>query len=661
LLAAQPALADQRSNIKDISIQFAKPLEAIMVDGPLYVDGTAYYVADYLKPDSSVAASLVYDTSSSTFTPKPEIIRKVLATKDLKKLTVSDPLFFAAGDSELLILASKYETQNVRNFASYSSATPEEQNILEIFLKDYEDVMKRVANVSSITQDILYPNDGLQINLQISPPAMQVQLLDGFSGGHFTYEGFEKLISSYEDLYHDYRKLSADLSAFAGGLPEFPPGAIIREKWEVQITKEGILEEVALIEENGESIKIDTDLRKEILTHPFTPQINEAQERLGATPNTKGLIPSITLPLTEIKTVIFAVFILGILFLLIKGRKPPEKAVSSALLLALIFAGLVTPALSQSTASELIPTMDEIIDQKVDEGVTIPYTNHAEGLPDNVVENLLLGFRLVFKGEAVEVLGPYNHFGKPYYFFDIQRNSLSTGYGFLVDAEKFRLVGDQRQAYQLLKTLLFSDLLKEKPLYISEDPDFIEEKAKAILQSPLDMFLINLSVNVREGIALEERLIESPDFEILLNLTKHYVEAYILLQNINQIVSEKESEKLTGGFSKKVHLLDAYSRATRGLSAQEFLRGRTAQYRGRTLNRLPLIKQLSSMGLQPSKAQVAHDLTSDLIHDNVYLWRKGAVTNPNLFARLSFREGTFTLPQSAANFTINTTELSDQQ
>jgi hypothetical protein len=62
------------------------------------------------------------------------------------------------------------------------------------------------------------------------------------------------------------------------------------------------------------------------------------------------------------------------------------------------------------------------------------------------------------------------------------------------------------------------------------------------------------------------------------------------------------------------------------------------------------------MGLKPSKAQVAHDLTSDLIYDNVYIWRKGTITNPAIFARLAFREGTFTVPKSTENLSISSSD-----
>ncbi len=650
MIGIQPVMADVRDNVRQEGLQFAKPLETIMVDGPMFVDGSAFYVAGYIESDSRVAASLVFDVSSSTFISDGVTMRKVLATKDLKRLTVADPLFHGVGDTKEIIIASKYETQNVRNFASFSSLSQVERNLLDIFLNDYEEVMADVANVSILTQNILYPEDALEIVYRVSPPGIDVQTKDGFAGGRFSYEGFEELVSSYEDLYTDYSKLSSDLIAWAGGLKEYPPGTIIREKWEVEITKEGILEEVMLIEENGAQLKRDIDLREDVLLYPYEEQISEAQKRLGVkTPlPSKGVISTITGALVKIKKLIFGLFGLGALLLFSRKKSP-----FYILILVTMLLSIFSPSLSYGTTSGDIPTMNELISQKVELGETIPYSNLALNLSNSTIEELLFGFRLVLKGETVEVRGPYTYDGRPYYFVDVKREGVSTGNGFLVDAEKFRLVGDQRQAFQLLKTLVFADLLEKRSLYKGVEHELIEQQADATLQSPLDMFLANLSLNVKEGTVLEKSLVENPGFETLLDLTGHYVEAYVLIQNINQLVSQEEAERLTAGFSNKLFLLDAYSRAIRGLSTQEYLWGRIAQYRGRTLNRLPLIRQLSLMGLRPSKAQVAHDLTSDLIYDNIYLWRKGRITNPNIFARLAFREGTYTLPKVAANFTVN--------
>jgi len=645
LILLQPVSAGSRETVRQAGLAYAKPLETIMVDGPFYVENRTYYVADYVKPDSTIAASLVYDEAKAGFVGDSEVIRKVLATKDLKKLTIADPLFFALGNPEQLVQASRFEIQNVRNFASYSSITDEERRILEVFLADYEDVMGDVAEVSRVTQGILYPGGALEITYLANPAALQITLDPGFRGGRFSYEGFQKLVEAYEKVEHDYKRLSADLAAFAGGLPEYPAGAVIREKWEVQVTKESILEEVRLIDENGQRIRDDVKLRRDILEHPYEVQITVARERLGYRAGGRGFLTAVASAVKRLARLLLGLFGLAVALLALRRRGPGRGAM--LLLLAML---LLTPLTLASSYDE-VPSMSELISQKIGANETIPYVNHAKLLNDTVVEELLKGFRLLLKGESVEVRGPYLYYGKPYYFFDIKRDGVSTGNGFLLDAERYRLVGDQRQVYQLLKTLLFSELLKTAPLYASAEPKAVQQHAIETLQSPLDIFLTNLSVNMEEGRRLEERLTEEPDFELLLNLTSHYVTAYVLLQNIRQLVPEEEAERLTAGFSREVYLLDAYSRAARGLSAQEFLQGRAAQYRGRTLNRLPLIQSLSAMGLRPSKAQVAHDLTSDLIHDNPYLWRLGSIENPNLFARLAYREGTYTVPKSIANRT----------
>jgi hypothetical protein len=39
-----------------------------------------------------------------------------------------------------------------------------------------------------------------------------------------------------------------------------------------------------------------------------------------------------------------------------------------------------------------------------------------------------------------------------------------------------------------------------------------------------------------------------------------------------------------------------------------------------------------------------------MVYDNVYLWQRGNINNPAIFARLAFREGTFTQPRSALAF-----------
>ncbi len=635
--------ADSRDVVRQAGFQYAKPLEAVMVDGPFYVEGMPYYVADYIAPDTNIAASLVFDPSGSSFITDRATIRKTLATKDLKRLTIIDPLFYGYGDPDNIVRASKYETQSVRNFAGFSSITTEERNILEIFLNDYENVMADVSNISFLTQKMLYPQSSLEIDYVVSPPAINISLTAEFDGGVFSYEGFEALISSYNTLYRNYLKLASDLAAFGGGLPEYQPGAIIREKWDVQMTKESIIQEILLVEENGVEIEKDIGLREQILKHGYDSEIEKVDERLGRERRHKNVFLGV---LARIKN-LFMLF-LGITLISMMLKK--EKSLY-ILLIALVTSGIILPHATYSISNEKIPSLSELVSGKVDLDENIPYTNHAINLTDRDVEEILKGFRLILKGESVDVRGPYRHYGAPYYFVDIQKNLTSTGNGFLVDADNLRLVGDQRQAFQLIKTLLIAGLVRDAPLYQDVSQDIISARATETLESPLDLFLTNLSTNVREGSELEKQLIEEPDYEILLKLAMHYVEAYFLLHSLESLVSEDHAMNLTDGFSKNRFLLDGYARASIGLTTEDYLIGRLSQYRGRTLNRIPLIMQLSAMGLRPSKAQVAHDLTSDLIHDNIYLWRKDKVTDPVLFARLAYREGIATTPKSAEGLT----------
>jgi hypothetical protein len=157
---------------------------------------------------------------------------------------------------------------------------------------------------------------------------------------------------------------------------------------------------------------------------------------------------------------------------------------------------------------------------------------------------------------------------------------------------------------------------------------------------------------VEEVRELEKRHVEKPDVETASELGQHYLEAFVLLRNIERVASPAKAKNVTRNFSEEKLWLEAYSRVMKGLTAEEYFESRQGQYRGRSLNRLPLMRELAAMNMNPLKAQVVHDLTSDLIYDNAFLWHLGKVEDPNLFARLSFKEGTFTLPR-ALNETAN--------
>ncbi len=196
-----------------------------------------------------------------------------------------------------------------------------------------------------------------------------------------------------------------------------------------------------------------------------------------------------------------------------------------------------------------------------------------------------------------------------------------------------------------MKAGFLRELVEREPIYINFDESRIDEMAEDS-SPPLNYFLQNLSASIKRGRALEEELLTNLSFEVAVELAKEYTRSFMLLYNIRALTSEERAPVVTAGFYDRLLTLEAYSRVSRGMTAEEFFEARKSQYRGRSINRIPLIARLSTFGLRPSKAQVIHDLTSDLIYDNVYLWRLGRYENTNLFARLSYKEGTQTVPGS---------------
>lgn len=618
------AYPEKLESIKENAFKYLKPGEVIMMDGPFFVGGKDYYVVDFLTK-AEIKASLVYDTSSNKFLgdgSEGEIMRKVFATKDLKRLTTFEPLFYAVGDGEKLVVGSKYETQHVRNFASFASLTKEERDALNLYLLDYEELMHDVASVSKKTSEILYPENELKIAYIDSPPSLSMET-NNYTKGRFSYEGFEELIKEYNELHRDYKKLVQDLRLFSGELEDYPPGTTIREKWGIKITKESILSGVDLIDANGDMMKEEIDVRKNILNWSYQKEIEEAGKRLGKKESSSGILSSIS---SSIKNIL--------------------KRISTFFAAAL---GIASPAYSQeATGIANIPTMDELIDKKITKADEVKYKIEAEGIDDGVVKAIIYGYPLLLKGESVLVKGPYYYYGEPNYLIYILKDDVPTGYGFLVSATDYTLVGSQRKAFQVIKTLMIAEVIKKKPIYSKFSDADIEAIKKSSQEAPIpvDSFLLNLSLNMAEGKKLEAELINRADFSTLFSLTRKYREAFAMLSNIERLLPDSEARNQTKGFYDSIPELDAYFRAIQGLSADEFMRGRMAQYRTRTLNRMPLIQTMVAMGLKPSKAQVTNDLTSDLIYDNIYLYRLGAPRDPAIFARLAYKEGTYVLPET---------------
>ena len=607
--------------------------EVMMIDGPLYVNDQPYYVIDYMLL-GEVRASLVYDSASKRFVTDNEIMRKVFATKDLKSLVIWDPLFYAIGDYTKIPLAAKYETQNVRNFAGFASLTGEERAQLNTFLEDYEKLARDIAECSRITNSILYPEETYLFEYSRSPPNIVVEIYGSSARGHFSYEGFEQLLGIYDKIYSDYLQLGLDLNAFAGGLEEYPPGTTIREKWEVVLTKEGILKEIELVGANGQVLDDEIAVRGDILSWPYDTRIDTARERLGITEEEEG-VKKVYGPL------LILLIGLAVLFLLRFRRKLLGPSVF-IFLAAMILAGTAA-----SLSSSSIPSYEELISQKITNVSQVQIEISAEGIDEETARDILEGFPLLLEGEGIIVRGPYYYDGQPNYIMDIVKDGEPTGYLFLIDGTTHRMVGSQRTAFQLQKARFLADMIKGKALYQDVNISALAEEAEKTDIPPLELFLTNLTINAEEGKGLEQTHIERPDFETVRELAQHYLRAFVLLQNIERVTSPTEAKAITHNFSEQMLWLEAYGRVTKGLSADEYLESRMGKYRGRSLNRLPLMMDITATGINPSKAQVVHDLTSDLFYDNTFLWHLGKVEDPNLFARLAFKEGTFTLPGTA--------------
>jgi hypothetical protein len=605
--------------------------EVMMVHGPFYVAEEPYYVIDYMLL-SEVQASLVYDPAGEKFVTDSITMRKVLATKDLKNLVIWDPLFYAIGDPTKIPLAAKFETQNVRNFAEFASINEDEKESLYVFLETYERIFEGVSECSKETNAMLYPEDAYLFEYSRTPPNIKVEVYKSSESGYFSFEGFEGLIECYDEVYTDYLQLGLDLNGFAGGLEEYPPGTTIREKWEVVLTKEGLLREIELVGANARILDEKIAVRKDILSYPYDIQINTGRERMGLPPT--GAAKKVCGPT--------AILLLSLSVLFVFRYRRRLLGPSVLLLSPLLLVGVAASSSSDIT----VPSYEELISQKITNVSEVEIEIVAGGITEETARDIIVGFPLLLEGESVIVRGPYYYYGNPNYIIDIVEDGKPTGNLILIDGSTHRLVANQQTAFQLQKARFLADMIEGKALYQNVDPGALAAEAEKTDVPPLQIFLTNLSINAEEGKELEQRHVEKPDFETAKDLAQHYIKASALLKNIERTTSPVEGKAVTHGFSEHVLWLEAYGRVTKGLSADEYLEARRSMHRGRSLNRLPLMQQLAGMGMSPSKAQVVHDLTSDLIYDNTFLWHMGRVEDPNLFARLAFKEGTYTVPSS---------------
>ena len=604
--------------------------EIMMVDGPFYVSQHPYYVVDYMML-SEVQTSMVYDPGAGGFVADDKTIRKVFATKDLKNLVIWDPLFYAIGDYTKIPLGAKFETQNVRNFAEFVSITEEEKVDLEAFLVSYEKIFEDIAKCSRLTNEMLYPDDSYLYQYSRQKPNVKVEIYESSERGHFSYEGFEELVRAYEAVYSDYLQLGLDLNAFASGIEDYPPGTTIEEPFEVILTREGLLEEIEMAGVNGEMLESEITLRRDILSYPYNSQIEASKERAGF--SKEGGTKKVCGPTSIL------LFGLAVPFFLRRGKK--MIGMSMFLIAASVF---LVGAYAAPSDTE-IPDYEDFIAQKITDTGAVEIEIDTADIDEATARDLIEGFPLILEGESVVVRGPYYYYGEPNYIIDITKDGQPTGYLILINGTTHQMVASQRAAFQMLKAGFLADMIESKPLYQDVDASKLKEEADKTYIPPLQIFLENLSVNAEEGKVLEQLHVQKPDFETARELAQHYIQAFALLRNIERVVPQEEAKDLTHGFSENILYLEAYGRAIKGLSADEYFESRRSQYRGRSLNRLPLMQDLADKGLNPSKAQVVHDLTSDLIYDNTFLWHMDKIENPNLFARLAFKEGTYTPPE----------------
>jgi hypothetical protein len=616
ILFCIPTVFGYNAEVGEAATQYAKPLETVLVDGPFYVEGQPYYTVDYMYV-REVTGSLAYDSEDGKFITDTELIKKVFATRDLTLLTLFDPLFYAPGDPSNIPFGAKYETQNVRNFADFVRMTLQDRTQLELFLQTYEKTAEDIARVNTITNSILYPGGPLTFSFGTSPKVLGVNT---DVERNFSYESYLDLLSAYETVATDYDKLVSVLKALAQNFEEYPVETPVREKWGVIITTENVKDQISFTEKNSDALRQDIEIRQGIFETSYEKEIESVDRLSGGVGKTFQILIPVLL------------FVVGLYFFF-RYKRPPK-----ILLIMLLF----LPVSQAVNGSITILTPEELLSQKVKSPGLAEMKVFAKDLDEETARRILFGYPLLLEGEGVEVRGPFYNENTSYYLYEIVEDGLPTGNGFLVNAVSERLEPDQQLVFQAIKTRFISELIAGEPLY-TVDPGRIERSA-INASIPVDQFLTNLSTSVLEGLKIEGNIAERPDFKDLREISRLYTNTFVLLRSIGLILPEDEAMELTDGLFSKMHVFEAYGRVVRGLSAEEYLAGRSAMYRARTLNRLPVIFGVTSIGFGPTMPQLIQDLTSDLIYDNYFLWRLGRVSEPNLFVRLPFKAGTETYP-----------------
>jgi len=620
-LLCAPASATDPSTIRQAGIEYAKYGEEVMVDGPFYVGERPYWTVDYVKRGES-QASLVYDPSSEQFVTNDFIMRRVFAVREFKNVTAADPLFYAVGDPTPIALGAQYQTQNVRNFAAFAPITEEENAALNTFLGDYEKTAQDMADCIRLTNSLLHPGVTIKVNYEDYPLSLLIESQS--TEDHFSYEGCQQLVDAYEVVYADYSKLVSDLDGFVGSVEDIPPGTVIREKWGIIITKENILEEVNLVGANGEAMKEEIDLRRDILSSDYATQIATARDRLQ-------IKDTLSLKVGIILAALVIILVLRYL------RKRPK--ILPFLLVLIILLTSIAPAMSI-----VIPSPEELLSQKVTDPSQVSIQIFADGMDEEMAKSVVAGYPLILEGEEVYVSGPYYLEGEAYYLFDIVDDGVPTGDLLFADATTLRKVGSYRINDQLMKTFFLNGMVRQKPLYQNIDPYLLEDEAMGTNESSVAVFLVRLAENIKEGKELEQSLIITPDFEIARDLARHYKRAFTLLQKMGQLMSPDEVERITHGFSTEATWLEAYALVMQYTVTDDYLKVCQARYRGRSLNRIPMMQEIEAAGQSsPSKLQVVHDLNTDLIYGSPFLWRLGKMESP-LFVSMPRKMGEFSLP-----------------
>jgi len=617
LLWASPVCASDAGEVRSAAVQYAKAGEVILAEGPFYLEGREYWIADFVKK-AEVQASIVYDAESRTLVKNRDTMRKVFGTRAMKNATQSDPLFYAVGEPWKIVNAAPYEMQNVRNFAAFVPITAEEQAQLETFLQSYRTLVEGVAQSIEVTDAILNPKVEIRMDYSEYPPKVDIKPRQG-GEEHFSYEGFRGLLETYDGLMEGYWVLTEQLEAFVGDTSTIPTGTVIRQKWGIKVTKESILEEVALARKNGEALQGELDYRRELLEGEHREEVRKAEDRLGVT------------QMFRIKLGIIAALVLAAAFLRLSRRKRGKAAAVAAIV-------LFTAATLPVAVPQEVPSVWDIMEGQITSTAEVDIEVLATGINESTVRQIIRYYPMILEGEDVKVLGPYYEEGQGYYIFDIVDGGMPTGNLIVVEYPSMHMTGSYRIVGRLMKTYLFRNLILEEPLYAEIDADKIGEAAIANDDSTLAVYLARLAVNVREGQALEENLSAVPEFNTARELARHYRQAHVIIGKMAQLVPERELDSLSQGLSKETDLLEAYYLIMKYTITDDYPLVAASRYRGRALNRIPMMQELAAYQMAPSKLQLVHDMSTDLFYGNDFCWRLGKL-EPPLFVSLPRQRG----------------------